>query len=86
MVADKSRQVVCANVARILRQERERRGISMTGLGERAGLSQQMVSYVERDMRNPSLDTLLRMCDALGIELDSVIRRAKKTAAKRSER
>jgi len=45
-----------------------------------------MVSYVERDMRNPSLDTLLRMCDALGIELDSVIRRAKKTAAKRSER
>ena len=86
MVADKSRQTVCANVARILRQERERRGISMTVLGERSGLSQQMVSYVERDMRNPSLDTLLRMCDALGIELDDVIRRAKKPAAKRSEK
>lgn len=38
----------------------------MTEVAERAGLSQQMVSYVERGMRNPTLDTLLRMANAVG--------------------
>ena len=80
MDSDKSRQVVASHVARILRQERERQGLSMTTLGERAGLSQQMISYVEREMRIPSLDTLLRITDALGIGLEVVIQKARKAA------
>ena len=56
---------IATHVAAILREEREKRSLSMNALAERAGLSQQMVSYVERDMRNPSLDTLLRICGAL---------------------
>jgi transcriptional regulator with XRE-family HTH domain len=80
MAVARSRQTVCANVSRILRQERERRGLSMTLLAEKSGLSQQMVSYVERGMRMPTLDTLLRMCDALEIELDAVIRKARNSA------
>lgn len=80
MAAKQSGQAICANVARILRKEREKRGVSMTVLGARAGLSQQMVSYMERDMRIPRLDTLLRICEALDIHLDDVIRRARKAA------
>jgi transcriptional regulator with XRE-family HTH domain len=45
----------------------------MTRLAERAGLSQQMISYVERGMRNPTLDALLRIAEALGIGLDTVL-------------
>lgn len=37
-------EAVCSQVARILKQERESQGLSMTSLGERAGISQQMVS------------------------------------------
>jgi transcriptional regulator with XRE-family HTH domain len=48
----------------------------MNQVAERAGISQQMVSYVERGMRNPTLDTLLRMSSAIGIDLVDVIRRA----------
>ena len=48
----------------------------MTTLGVQAGLSQQMVSYVERGMRMPTLDTLLRMCEALDIDLAVVIKKA----------
>jgi len=41
----------------------------MTALAAKTGLSQQMVSYVERELRNPSLDTLLRITAGLGIRL-----------------
>jgi transcriptional regulator with XRE-family HTH domain len=55
----------------------------MTVLGQKAGLSQQSVSYIEREMRIPNLDTLLRICGALGMDLADVIRRAEKAATKK---
>jgi transcriptional regulator with XRE-family HTH domain len=58
----------------------------MTETAERAGLSQQMVSYVERGLRNPTLETMLRIADALEIDLASVIQRASRTVAKGSVR
>jgi transcriptional regulator with XRE-family HTH domain len=73
---------VCSEVARILRSEREKRGLSMNQVAERAGLSQQMISYVEREMRNPTLETLLRIAAAIQIDLPAVIRRAQKAASK----
>jgi transcriptional regulator with XRE-family HTH domain len=48
----------------------------MNEVARRAGLSQQMVSYVERDMRNPTLETLLRIASALEIDLADVLRQA----------
>jgi len=49
----------------------------MTVLAQRAGLSQQSVSYVEREMRIPNLDTLLRITGVLGIEPDELIKQAR---------
>jgi len=57
----------------------------MTVVGERAGLSQQMVSYVERGMRNPTLDTLLRITSVLEIDLADVIKRASCTPRGRTK-
>jgi len=48
----------------------------MNRVAERAGLSQQMVSYVERGMRNPTLETLLRLAAAIEINLAEVLRQA----------
>ena len=53
----------------------------MTVLGQRAGLSQQSVSYVEREKRVPNLDTLLRITNVLGVELDEIIKQARNAAA-----
>jgi transcriptional regulator with XRE-family HTH domain len=77
------REAVCANVALILRQERERKGLSMTRVAEMAGLSQGMISLVEHEERNPSLDTLLRICCAIEIDLSAVIIRAETEVKKR---
>lgn len=71
-------KVVCQKVAALLQEERERKGMSMTVLGERAGISQQSVSYIERGLRIPNLDTLFRLADALGIELSTLIGQATK--------
>lgn len=71
-------RAVSLRVAKLLQQERERKGISMTRLAQDAGLSQQMVSYVERGLRNPTLDTLLRIANVLEIDLSEVIRKASK--------
>jgi transcriptional regulator with XRE-family HTH domain len=48
----------------------------MNEVAQASGLSQQMVSYVEREMRNPTLETLLRITAALDIDLADVIKRA----------
>lgn len=82
MVAKNSRKSICSNVARLLREERERQQLSMTGMAERAGLSQQSVSYVEREMRTPNLDTLLRMSEVLKVDLGDLIKQAIKMAGK----
>lgn len=80
VASDKSQQAVCSRVAQILRQEREKRGLSMNLVAERAGISQQMVSYVEREMRNPTLETLLRIAAAIKIDLANVLQTAQKGA------
>ena len=74
--SDSARKAKCSHVARILREEREKLNLSMTGLSERAGLSQQSISYVEREMRVPNLDTLLRITEVLEVDLADVIKRA----------
>jgi transcriptional regulator with XRE-family HTH domain len=82
MLSDKKRQTICGAVAKILRAERIKAGLSMTRLSARAGLSQQSVSYLERQLRVPNLDTLLRICEALQIDLAKVISRAAKAHVK----
>jgi transcriptional regulator with XRE-family HTH domain len=77
------RDNVSANVVRLLREEREKRGLSMNAVAQRSGLSHSIVSLVERDKRNPTLETLLRIAEAIGIDLGEIITRAAKLAAKK---
>ena len=82
MASNQDRNAICSAVARILRQERSKRGLALSVIATKAGLSRQMVSYVEQEKRNPTFDTLLRICAALGVDFESVIRRAKAEAKK----
>jgi transcriptional regulator with XRE-family HTH domain len=85
MSSTAAREAICSAVASIMKEERIKRGLSMTTVAARAGLSQQMISYVERGMRNPTLDTLLRVADVLNVSLDDIIHRAKLMAATRPD-
>jgi len=77
VVQDLARDAICSHVARLLREERLRQKLSLNVLAARAGLSRQMVSYIETEDRNPSLETLLRITFAMGVNLDDVIMRAR---------
>ena len=48
----------------------------MLTVADRAGLSQQMVSYVEREIRRPTLETALRVAAALNVDLGDLIKAA----------
>lgn len=67
---------VYASLAKTVKNARQKQGLSMLCVAERAGLSQQMVSYVERGIRNPSLDTLLRIATVLHLDLGDLIKAA----------
>jgi transcriptional regulator with XRE-family HTH domain len=70
------RQKIAEAVARLIFAKREALDLSMSQVAQRAGISQQMVSYVERGMRMPTLDTLLRITDALETSLPALLRKA----------
>ena len=74
---DRSREEICSAVARIIKAERMARNLSLNQLAKHAGLSRQMVAYVEQEERNPSLDTLLRLAEVLEIPLDEILKRAR---------
>lgn len=67
---------ICSEVAKLLKAQRVKSQLSMTALAAKAGLSQQMISYVERGIRNPTLETLLRITEALDMPLGKVITKA----------
>ncbi len=48
---------------------RLRHGLTQTELGAHVGMSQSQVARLERMDHTPSFETLLRLCDALGLEL-----------------
>lgn len=74
-------EIICAKVVEALRNERLRQRLSMNAIAQKAGLSQQMVSYIERGMRQPSLDTAVRLAEALRLDLGKIITKSRKTAS-----
>lgn len=82
MVEEKNRRAICAAVAQILQKERAERNLTLAAVAAKAGLSYQMVRFVETQKRNPTLDTLLRICTAMGIDFEVVFKRAKREAQK----
>jgi len=81
--AHKSYAELSERIVRLLREERERQGLSKYVVEQRSGISQQMVGYVERGLRKPSLETALRMADGLGVDLAHIITQARKNVSKR---
>ena len=49
----------------------------MNVLAQRSGLAQSTVSRIEAELRTPSLDTLLRMTEVIGIKLEDTIAAAR---------
>ena len=63
------REAASVNVATSLRELREARGISMRTLATKSGLSANALSMIERGKTSPSVSTLYKLADALGVSI-----------------
>ena len=80
MAKDTLRTNICSEIARLLKAERVRQKLSLNVVSARAGLNRQTVSFIEQEQRTPTVDTLLRLTEVLGIKLEDLVRKARKSA------
>jgi transcriptional regulator with XRE-family HTH domain len=55
------------HLRQIVREAREKAGLSQEELAQRVGLTQGALSFIERGVVEPRLSILLRLFDALGL-------------------
>ncbi|MCR4340008.1 MAG: helix-turn-helix domain-containing protein [Gemmatimonadaceae bacterium] len=58
-----------------LRSLRESRGLTQTELGARAGIAAASVSHFETGQRTPSLESLVKLAEALRVSTDALLGR-----------
>lgn len=66
--------------------ERQARRLTLDQLAERAGVSRRMLVNVEQGATNPSIGTLLRISDALGVGLPALVEPPGRPAVKVTRR
>jgi transcriptional regulator with XRE-family HTH domain len=59
------------DIAARLKELREERGLSMRALAQKSGLSANALSMIERGRSSPSVSTLYKIADALGVPITS---------------
>jgi len=63
-------------IIRLLREERISRKLSNYAVAQRCGVSESMLSLIERGLRNPTMEIMLRIADGIGIDLSEIIKKA----------
>jgi transcriptional regulator with XRE-family HTH domain len=66
-------QDVARSIAESVRSGRTTRGWTLDELAERSGVSRRLIVQIEQGQANPSIATLLRLSDALGIGLPRLV-------------
>jgi transcriptional regulator with XRE-family HTH domain len=70
---DDTTQALAAAIGARVRESRQAHGWTLDQLAEASGVSRRMVVNVEQGEANPSVGTLLRISDALGVGLPALV-------------
>lgn len=57
-----------------IRLVRERKTLTLRQVAQQAGVSESLISQIERNKVSPAIDTLLSIADALDIDLEYLFR------------
>jgi transcriptional regulator with XRE-family HTH domain len=83
--SDRQRDAIIEHLAALFKERRLRQGVSLNEVASRAGLSHTMVMRVEKGERLPTIGTLLRIAEALDVNLATLLQRAIRAAKSRAE-
>jgi transcriptional regulator with XRE-family HTH domain len=75
-------EAIRKEIIRLLKAERERRKLSNYVVAQNSGVSESMLSLVERELRNPTMELMLRVADGIGANLPALIKKATATVQK----
>jgi transcriptional regulator with XRE-family HTH domain len=64
-----------------LRKAREAAGLTQEELSSKARVDRSYISQLERGLKSPTLDMLLRLCKALGVSAAEIVARVEKESA-----
>jgi transcriptional regulator with XRE-family HTH domain len=68
-----------------LRKARKAAGLSQEGVAFAAGIDRSYLSQLENDRKSPTVDTLVRVCDAIGMRASVILARVERTRSQASE-
>lgn len=60
-------------VGKRIRDARMAKGMTQEELAEKAGLSPNHISVIERGIKSPQLDSFVPVCNALGVSADAML-------------
>jgi transcriptional regulator with XRE-family HTH domain len=69
-------EAIRSTIATNLRRYRATKGIAQEKLALVAGVDRTMVSKIERELTNPSIETLLKLANVLGVTVSALLAEA----------
>ncbi len=66
------------NIGTLIRKYRKKQKLTLKTVAEMASISEGFLSQVENNVNSPSVDTLMRICNAIGVEAGSLISQVNK--------
>lgn len=66
-------EAIRSTIAHNLRRFRAERGVAQEKLALIAGVDRTMVSKIERELTNPSIETLLKLANVLGVKVSELL-------------
>lgn len=82
MQTDKNAAILLAFVD-LIREERERQGLTYEDMAAASGLHRTTVGLYERSERGPTIEAALQIADALGVSLSELLRKAEEGVYRR---
>jgi transcriptional regulator with XRE-family HTH domain len=58
----------------VLVKLRKQRGLTQAQLAEKMGTTKRAIAYYERSMKNPSIGTIVKIAEALGIQKEKLLK------------
>ena len=66
------------NLGTVFRDYRKKRKLTLKKVATKAGISEGFLSQVENNVNSPSVETLMKICNAIGVNASDILNKIEK--------